>query len=112
MDRNLIDKVIIEFTKKVQEHIGDDIVQCRLFGSCAREDYDNYSDIDIVLLTKCDREESEKYTDILIDIVTELAMKYLVVVNALCIPFKEYEEKKSWYDFFANIEEEGRVIYE
>ena len=49
-----------------------------------RGDYSDYSDIDIVLLTKCDREESEQYTDILIDIVTELAMKHFVVINALC----------------------------
>lgn len=111
MNQNLIDRVIFEFTEMIQKNIGEDIVQCRLFGSCARGDYSDYSDIDIVLLTNCGREESEQYTDILIDIVTELAMKYFVVVNALCIPFKEYEEKKSWYVFFVNIEEEGRVIY-
>lgn len=111
MNQNLIDRVIIEFIEMIQKSIGEDVVQCRLFGSCARGDYGDYSDIDIALLTNCDREESELYTDILIDIVTELAMKYFVVVNALCIPFKEYEEKKSWYDFFVNIEEEGRVIY-
>ena len=110
MNQSLIDRVILEFTEMIQKNIGENVVQCRLFGSCARGDYSDYSDIDIVILTNCDREESEKYTDILIDIVTELAMKYLVVVNALCIPFKEYEEKKSWYDFFVNIEEEGRVI--
>ena len=110
MNQSLIDRVILEFTEMIQKNIGENVVQCRLFGSCARGDYSDYSDIDIVLLTNCDREESEQYTDILIDIVTELAMKYFVVVNALFIPFKEYEEKKSWYDFFANIEEEGRVI--
>lgn len=111
MNQNLIDRVIFEFTEMIQKNIGEDVVQCRLFGSCARGDYSDYSDIDIVLLTNCGREESEQYTDILIDIVTELAMKYYVVVNALCIPFKEYEDKKSWYDFYVNIEEEGRVIY-
>lgn len=111
MNQNLIDRVILEFTEMIQKNIGEDVVQCRLFGSCARGDYSDYSDIDIVLLTKCNREEGEQYTDILVDIVTELAMKYFVVVNALCIPFKEYEEKKSWYDFFSNIEEEGQVIY-
>lgn len=111
MNQNLIDRVIIEFIEMIKKNIGEDVVQCRLFGSCARGDYGDYSDIDIVLLTNCNREESEQYTDTLIDIVTELAMKYYVVVNALCIPFKEYEEKKSWYDFFVNIEEEGQMIY-
>lgn len=111
MDGALIQKVITEFTNMVQERLGEDIIQCRLFGSCARGDYDEDSDIDIVLLTKCDRAEADKYTDIIIDIVTELAMKYIVVVNAMCIPFSEYEDKKSWYDFFVNIEREGVIIY-
>ena len=111
MNNNLIDNVTTDFTKMVQEHIGEDIIQCRLFGSCARGDYDDDSDIDIILLTNCNRQESEKYTDILIDIVTELAMKYFVVVNVFCVPYIEYEEKKSWYDFFVNIEKEGYIIY-
>ena len=42
--------------------------------------------------------------------VTELAMKYFVVVNALCIPFKEYEEKKSWYDFFVAKKDETEML--
>lgn len=111
MDKELIDNVITEFIKMVQERIGEDIIQCRLFGSCARGDYDDDSDIDIILLTNCNRQESEQYMDVLIDMVTELAMKYFVVVNALCVPYKEYQEKKSWYDFFVNIEREGQVIY-
>ncbi|MCH5248650.1 MAG: nucleotidyltransferase domain-containing protein [Lachnospiraceae bacterium] len=111
MNKDLIDSIIVEFVQKIQECIGDDVVQCRLFGSCARGDYHDDSDIDIILLTNCDRKESERYTDILIDIVTDIAMKYFVVINALCIPFNEFEEKKSWYDFFVNIEKEGQVIY-
>lgn len=111
MNKDLIDSVITDFNLMVQEKIGEDVVQCRLFGSCARGDYDDYSDIDIILLTNCNREESEQYADMLIDIVTELALKHMVVVNALCVPYKEYEEKKSWYDFFVNIEKEGQIIF-
>lgn len=111
MNQNLISEVTREFVKMVEANIGEDIIQCRLFGSCARGDYDDDSDIDIILLTNCNRREAEKYTDILIDMVTELAMKYFVVVNVLCVPYREYQDKKSWYDFFVNIEKEGHIIY-
>ncbi|MBR1597583.1 MAG: nucleotidyltransferase domain-containing protein [Lachnospiraceae bacterium] len=110
MNDTIIENVMKEFVDMVRSRIGKDIKQCRLYGSCARGDYDEYSDIDVILLTECNREESEKYTDVLIDIVTELAMKYFVVINTLCVPHTEYEQKKSWYDFFANIESEGRVL--
>lgn len=111
MNKKLIDNVITDFAKMVQECVGKDVIQCRLFGSFARGDYDDDSDIDIILLANCDRKESEKYTNVLIDIVTELAMKYFVVVNTVCVPHREYEEKKKWYDLFANIEAEGCIIY-
>lgn len=111
MNDLVINNAMKDFVEMVQVRIGSDVKQCRLYGSCARGDYDEFSDIDVILLTGCNRKEAEKYTDILIDIVTELAMKYYVVINALCVPYSEYEQKKSWYDFFANIEREGRVIY-
>ena len=88
INKELIENVTIEFVQMIRESMGEDIMQCRLFGSCARGDFHDFSDMDIVILTKCNRKESEKYTDILMDIVTELAMKYFVVINALCIPFK------------------------
>jgi len=111
MDNTLINKVIQEFTNKIHIIMGENLIQCRMYGSCARGDYDDYSDIDIILLTKCNRTESEEYTEALLDIVTDLALKYMVVINTLCVPFSEYEDKKTWYDLFINIENEGRIIY-
>jgi hypothetical protein len=45
------------------------------------------------------------------DIVTDIAMNLGTIVQYVCIPMKEYEQKKSWYDYFKNIEKEGVVLY-
>jgi predicted nucleotidyltransferase len=111
-----LDSMTIEFVKNdvvdvLKELIKDDLVEVILYGSCARGDYNEDSDIDIALITKSGRLESKRYYDGLSSIATNLAMKYLAVVNFVCIPYDEYMEKKGWYAYFKNIDTEGEVLY-
>jgi predicted nucleotidyltransferase len=107
----IINKVKTEAAQEVQKVLGDNLESCVLYGSCARGDYADDSDIDIALLVRCDRMEAKKYSDALADIATQIAMKYFAMVNFVCIPYEEYMSKKSWYLYFKNINEEGVVIY-
>jgi predicted nucleotidyltransferase len=88
-----------------------DLDKIVLYGSCARGDFSDDSDIDIALFTKCDRLTSKKYDDELMDIVTDVAMDIGTVVEYVCIPTDEYNQKKEWYGYFQNIEREGIVLY-
>ena len=87
------------------------MVKIILYGSCARGDYTEDSDIDIALLLKSDRLKAKKYCSVLANIATELEMKYFAVVNFVCLPYEEYIDKNDWYDYFRNIKQEGRVLY-
>ncbi len=82
-----------------------------VYGSCARGDYTDDSDIDVAIITDCDRMEAKQYDDSLMDIVTDIAMKTNAIVEYICIPEHEFLEKKSWYLYFKNIENEGKLIY-
>ncbi len=55
--------------------------------------------------------EGKKYDDGLDMIATRLAMKYFAIVNFVCLPYEEYTEKKVWYAYFRNIENEGEILY-
>jgi tRNA nucleotidyltransferase (CCA-adding enzyme) len=79
----------------------NDIVEVILYGSCARGDYTADSDIDIALITNCDRNEVKKYDDGIDEIATELAMKYFAIVNFVCIPYDEFNEKSHGMDIFT-----------
>ncbi|MDY2598334.1 MAG: nucleotidyltransferase domain-containing protein [Lachnospiraceae bacterium] len=96
---------------EVRNLMKGDLVEIILYGSCARGDYTDDSDIDIALITKCDRMEAKKYSSGLAEIATELAMKYFAVVNFVCLPFEEYYAKNEWYEYFCNIRVEGEVLY-
>lgn len=89
----------------------EDLVKIVLYGSCARGDYTDDSDVDIALFTKCDRLEAKNYDDDLMDVVTDIAMDIGNIVQYSCIPFSEYESNKSWYGYFKNIERDGVVLY-
>lgn len=97
--------------KLIPPVLKNDLVQMIMYGSCARGDYNDDSDIDIALLTRCDRKTAKKYDDLLMDIVTEIAMQLDMLVEYICIPYTEFETKKGWYGYYKNIDHEGVVIY-
>ena len=106
-----IDAVKKEAFHLVTELLQNDLIEAILYGSCARGDYTEDSDIDIALLTRCDRIEAKRYSEGLAEIATKLAMKYFVVVNLACLPFDDFIEKKTWYAFYRNIASEGELLY-
>lgn len=111
LNDKLINEVKEECTSLVRDLLKEDLVEVVLYGSCARGDYTEDSDIDIALLTKSDRLEVKKYDDALATIAAEIAIKYFAIVNFVCLPYKEFEEKKIWYPYFMNIATEGKVLY-
>ena len=111
LNDEIIKRVTEEVPDLTEKLMGKDLIKIILYGSCSRGDYTQESDIDIVLLTNCDRIEVKKYNDGIASISTKLAMKYFSVVNFVCLPYEEFQDKKEWYPYFRNIEEEGEVIY-
>lgn len=100
-----------EAAQMAQRLLKEELVEVILYGSCARGDYTVDSDVDIALITRCSRMEAQKYNSALADIATDLAMKYFAVVNFVCLPYDEFQEKKIWYAYFQNIAREGEVLY-
>lgn len=111
LNDTIIENIKEEATELVKKLMGNDLIKVILYGSCARGDYTQDSDIDIALITGCDRMEAKMYSDRIAAISMQLAMKYFAVVNFVCLPYGEFMKKKSWYLYFRNIESEGEVLY-
>ncbi len=111
LNQGKINIVKEEAASMVSKLMKEDLVEVILYGSCARGDFSEDSDIDIALLTKCSRLEAKKYDEDLAAIATSLALKYFEIVNFVCLPFDEFVEKKVWYTYFKNIDKEGEVLY-
>lgn len=108
---DILEKISSETAIAVPRMINEHLKQIILFGSYARGDYTEESDIDIAVLVDCDRAETSRYRKDLVRLSSEMDLKNMVVVNFVCLPYEEFNEKKSYYPFYANIEKEGKVIY-
>ena len=111
MEQKDIELVKNRIRKGFPEVLKGNVRKIIIYGSCARGDFDDDSDIDVAVLTECSREAAKVYDSDLMDIVTEIAMQSDAIVEYVCIPYDEYQEKKDWYGYFKNIERDGVLIY-
>lgn len=111
LNSDIIEKIKREVPDMIREFMEKDLVKMILYGSCARGDFKDYSDVDIALLMKGSRMDSWVYNDKIDEVATKLALKYFAIVNFVLLPYQEFEEKKGWYGYFKNIEKEGIKLY-
>lgn len=86
---------------------GDSVVAVFLYGSYARGDFDNESDIDITAIVKGDRRDLQSKLKIIWDQSADIGIDNDVVVSPTVIPFDEFEEYKEKLPYYRNIWKEG-----
>lgn len=89
---------------------GKDVVEVYLYGSYARGDYDNESDIDITAIVKGKRLELQEKLKNIWDISAEIGLENDIVVSPTVIPYDEFEKYKETLPYYKNIVKEGRKI--
>ena len=89
---------------------GADIVGIFLYGSYARGDYDNQSDIDIAAIVKGSRLDLQNKLKAVWDISADIGLENDVVVSPTVIPYDEFEEYKEKLPYYRNIAREGMQI--
>ena len=90
---------------------GKKYVQVILYGSYARGDYRENSDIDIMLLTRLTDQQIEQVENRIYDLAFDFQMKYLVDISVIV---KNEAHFRYWLGallFYDNVEKEGVVLY-
>ena len=86
---------------------GDDIVEILLYGSYARNEETDQSDVDIVAIVKGNRLDLQKKLKIVWDISADIGLENDVVVSPTVVPFDEFEKYREILPYYMNIEKEG-----
>lgn len=111
MSAKLLDELLKKLRFNIEDVIKSDLSEVILYGSYARGDFDEESDIDIAVIVDSSRELLRKYRKGLVEIMSNSSLEYDVVVNISCIPLKDFEEYKEVLPYYRNIDSEGvRIV--
>lgn len=106
----VISNILNDFTSKVKLLLGNRIKRIILYGSYARGDYNNNSDIDIMILTNLNFEEIEEYRDKISDIAFDIELEEGVIISPVIKNIDKYNEKINIVPFYMNVQKEGVII--
>lgn len=107
---NQINNISKQISQTYRSVYGDSIVAIYLYGSYARGNYTDESDIDITAIVKGNRTDLQEKLKQVWDISADIGLENDVVVSPTVIPYAEYEEYKEILPYYMNIQKEGKLI--
>jgi addiction module RelB/DinJ family antitoxin len=103
----IIDSITDKAASAADSIFKDKLVETILYGSYARGDFDDESDIDIAVIVSIEREDISAYHDKIATIASDLSLKYDKPVNINCIPADDFKKWKDDLPYYRNIANEG-----
>lgn len=108
--RNQLNEILRRISTESKTVFGDKLHSVILFGSYARGDYDEDSDVDVLILVDLRPEELAKYRTHIDTLCGELLINYGIVVSAIEKDLTFYNKYSNVLPFYKNIEREGVKI--
>lgn len=105
-----LDLLSQQIAQLYQSIYGNNVVAVFLYGSYARGDYDNESDIDITAIVKGNRLDLQNKLKQIWDISADIGLESDVVISPTVIPFEDFEKYKEKLPYYTNIWKEGKQI--
>ena len=102
-----ISNIIQDFAKSVRKMLGNSLDSVIVYGSYARGDYSELSDIDVMLLVSLGEVEIKKISDQISDLAFDFMMKYGVDISPV---ITNIDHLNYWVDnlsYYRNIRDEG-----
>lgn len=101
-------KIILdEFINKIHNCVGNCVNSIIVYGSYARGDYNERSDIDIMILVSSSANEIKQYEDEILDFAFDLELEYGKILSPI---IKNQDFFDYWSDtlpFYQNVKKEG-----
>ena len=101
--------VIKDFTEAMKKHYGDRLAKIILFGSYARGDFHEESDMDFMVLLKDEEVKMYREQSYIFDMVYDLSMKENISLSVFPTSVKKF--LTSPRPIYQNIKTEGITIY-
>ena len=106
-----IDSISKEYVEQINNIFADKLKKIILYGSYARGDFNEFSDIDVMILVDMPDEEIKKKFDDVVDVKCGLDNKYDVFMSSIVKDMNHFNKLLSIVPFYQNINNEGVVWY-
>lgn len=105
--KSQLNKVTSSVAEEAKRLLGDKLDAVILYGSYARGDYDDESDIDIMVRIKCSRDELINYLTIFTKFTSRLSIENDITVSVSVVDTESFEKFKNHLQYYLNIQKEG-----
>ena len=104
-------KIFSAFVEELKKLYGADLKKVILYGSYARGDFRDYSDIDVIILLDFDEETLQKHKKELSDLTYDFGMEHNIDISALSESYSHYLGWQKVHPLYQNIENDGVILY-
>ena len=105
--QTMLQNVMSTFTNECRVLFGEKLNDVRLFGSYARGDFNDDSDIDVMVIVDMDYTEAKKYLEKVCEIAFEIDSEINTIISPIIRSRRDYEIRKELPGFYRNVELEG-----
>ena len=105
-----VSQIIYRFSQELKKILGDKLSKVIVYGSYARGDYNDRSDVDVMVLVKMSDDEIRMIKNDVYDIAFDMQLSTGIEISPI---IKNEEQYEYWVDtlpFYRNVREEGVVI--
>ena len=106
-DRNQALRIFNEVYEACHPLFGGVLKEAYLYGSYARGDYHEASDIDILLAVDLDPLEIAKFRNAVAAISSDLSLKHDITVSVTMKPLEQFQKYADVLPFYKNVIKEG-----
>ena len=104
-------KILLQYTELLRFIYGNHLNAVILYGSYARGDYDEFSDVDIMILLNLDEMELKRYRHQLSEITFDFNMEHDVDIKKKKKSKELFLKWQESYPFYKNVSREGVTLY-
>ena len=102
--------ILIDFSEEVRKILGKSLRKIILYGSYARGDYTENSDIDLMILTTLTDKEIERIEEKIYDLAFDFLMDYGVDISVVIKNEAQFNHWLGALPFYNNVQREGVVL--
>ena len=100
----------MQFSREVQRVLEGNLTKIILYGSYARGDFTENSDIDIMILTKSTDREIEEIENAVFDLAFDYQLKYCVDISVVIKNEGQFNYWLGVLPFYDHVNQEGIVL--